>query len=76
MQQGVQQPESLREVLPLTRCPIVGVADFSSREMALKCETFANMQPRPLLMRALLPLLKRLEPIWYLLVFNFRDEAC
>ncbi|KAL1508730.1 hypothetical protein AB1Y20_004825 [Prymnesium parvum] len=56
------RPESLRDVLPLTRCPVAGAADFRQREMALKCETFANMRPRPKLMRALLPHLRELEP--------------
>lgn len=56
------KPESLRRVLPLTKCPIEHIGDFRSREMALKCETFANMQPRRQLQAALLPVLRRLEP--------------
>ena len=57
-------PESMREPhqLPLTKCPIAGAADFRARETVLKCETYANLQPRPKLMRALLPALRRLEP--------------
>ena len=56
------RPESLRLSLPLTACPISGFPPFTSREMSLKCETFALMQPKPRLQRALLPILDRLEP--------------
>ena len=55
------KPEALRTVVPLTACPVEGATPFHSREQALKCETFAFMQPRPKLMRALVPLLHRLE---------------
>ena len=56
------KPEALRETLPLTACPVTGAPAFSNRERCLKCETFAFMQPRPKLIRALVPLLRRLEP--------------
>ena len=47
-------PESLREGWGaagggkpgLATCPLRGGTDFTSRELALKCETFAYMQPR------------------------------
>ena len=47
------KPESLRAVLPLTRCPLGGGAPFSRREMVLKCETYANLVPRRRLMAGL-----------------------
>lgn len=56
------KPEALRQTLPLTKCPAGGDVAFRSRELALKCETFAFMQPRPVMMAALLPMLRRLEP--------------
>lgn len=56
------KPEALRHVLPLTKCPIANVHDFRFREFALKCETYAYMQPRRKLQAALLPVLQRLEP--------------
>ena len=49
-------------MLPLTSCPVEGGPSFTSRELVLKCETYGLMQPRPRLMRALLPALRRLEP--------------
>ena len=53
------RPESLRASNgPLTRCPVAGQPNFRVREVALKCETFAFMQPRAHLMRALLPHLR------------------
>ena len=62
LEHSYSKPESLRTTLPLTACPVAGGPAFSSRELCLKCETFALMQPRPRLMRALLPALRRLEP--------------
>jgi len=57
------RPESLRASNgPLVRCPVDGQPNFRVREVALKCETFAFMQPRAHLMRALLPHLRALEP--------------
>jgi hypothetical protein len=56
------KPEALRRVLPLTQCPIAHARHFRTRELALKCETFAYMQPRRQLQAALLPILHRLEP--------------
>ena len=54
-------------MLPLTACPVDGGPTFSSRELVLKCETYGLMQPRPRLMRALMPALRRLEPYEVLL---------
>ena len=62
LEHSYSKPESLRDVLPLTVCPVAGGPAFSSRELVLKCETFGLMQPRPRLMRALMPALRRLEP--------------
>ena len=60
LEYSYSKPESLRTVLPLTRCPLRHAPDFRTRELALKCETFAFLQPRPRLMGALLPLLHKL----------------
>lgn len=62
LEHSYSKPESLRTVLPLTACPVEGGPSFTSRELVLKCETYGLMQPRPRLMRALLPALRRLEP--------------
>ena len=64
LEYSYSKPEKLRPpgALPLTRCPVEVAAAFRTRELALRCETFANMQPRLKLMRALLPSLRRLEP--------------
>ena len=62
LEHSYSKPEKLRTTVPLTACPVAGAPDFSSREAALKCETYAFMQPRPKLIRALVPLLRRLEP--------------
>jgi len=62
LEYSYSKPESLRDTIPLTRCPIHSAPAFRVRELALKCETFAFMQPRPTMMAALLPSLKRLEP--------------
>ena len=59
------KPEALRTTLPLRACPAgakPAPPDFRTRELALKCETFAFMQPRRPLRAALAPLLGRLEP--------------
>ena len=62
LEHSYSKPESLRDVLPLTKCPVEGAPSFRTREMALKCETFANMRPRPKLMHSMLPKLRELEP--------------
>ena len=62
LEHSYSKPEALRTVLPLTACPVAGGPAFNTREFCLKCETFALMQPRPRLMRALLPALRKLEP--------------
>ena len=64
LEASYSKPESLRtpDALPLTKCPVAGAPGFRVREVVLKCETFGNMLPRPKLMRALLPSLRRLEP--------------
>ena len=62
LEHSYSKPEALRTTLPLTACPVAGGPAFSARELCLKCETFALMQPRPRLMRALLPALRKLEP--------------
>ena len=60
VEHSYSKPEALREVLPLTKCPVQGGTAFRNRELALKCETFAFMQPRPNMMASLLPMLRRL----------------
>ena len=66
LEASYSKPEALRTAsggpLPMTRCPLRSAADWPSRELVLKCETFAYMQPRPKLIAALLPALSRLEP--------------
>ena len=62
LERSFSKPEALRTTLPLTACPVAGAAAFRIREVALKCETFAFMQPRPKLMAPLLPHLKALQP--------------
>ena len=59
-------------MLPLTACPVEGGPTFSSRELVLKCETYGLMQPRPRLMRALMPALRRLEPYEVLVGVHLR----
>tara|TARA_B100000795_G_scaffold218094_1_gene172141 strand:- start:7 stop:1086 length:1080 start_codon:yes stop_codon:yes gene_type:complete len=54
------------------KCPVEGGPTFSSRELVLKCETFGLMQPRPRLMRALMPALRRLEPYEVLVGVHLR----
>ena len=66
------RPEALRTVLPLTSCPIPTAKNFRDREKCLKCETFSFMQPRPHMIQALVPLLKRLEPYDYLVGVHLR----
>lgn len=62
IEHSYSKPESLRTTLPLTACPVAGGPAFRTRELSLKCETFAFMQPRPILASALLPVLRRMEP--------------
>ena len=66
LEASYSKPEALRTAsggpLPMTRCPLRSAPDWPSRELVLKCETFAYMQPRPKLIAALLPALSRLEP--------------
>jgi len=64
LEASYSRPESLRppHAKQLVTCPVAGHAPFRSRELSLKCETFAFMQPRPKLMAALLPHLRALEP--------------
>ena len=66
------RPEALRTVLPLTSCPIPTAKNFRDREKCLKCETFSFMQPRPHMIQALVPLLKRLETYDYLVGVHLR----
>ena len=72
LEHSYSKPESLRTVLPLTACPVEGGPTFSSRELVLKCETYGLMQPRPRLMRALMPALRRLEPYEVLVGVHLR----
>ena len=66
LEASYSKPEALRTAsggpLPMTRCPLRSAPDWPTRELVLKCETFAYMQPRPKLIAALLPALSRLEP--------------
>jgi hypothetical protein len=62
VEHSYSKPESLRTMLPLTACPVASAPAFRTRELALKCETFAFMQPRPVLAAALVPVLRKLDP--------------
>ena len=44
LEYSYSKPEKLRPpgALPLTRCPVEDAAAFRTRELALRCETFAN----------------------------------